>query len=418
MTALYGNNLKEDFLIFTLDGAGDGVCATVSKLEDGKLTRLAETPNRDSLGILWRYVTEEMGMRPVEHEYKIMGLAPYAHPEGIEKTYNVMKKLIRVDKLKFFSIMDKRAYKYFIRNNLRYHRFDNIAGAIQKLTEELLCEWIRNGINETGIHNIALAGGVFLNVKANMEIMYMPEVEKIFIFPSCSDESTAIGACYYGHHILFEYKLIKPIENIYFGPEFSKDEIIASIPKKYNYEEVDNIEKRVAELLAEGKIVARLDGRMEFGARALGNRSILANPSDANIVKILNEQIKNRDFWMPFAPTILFEREHEYIINPKNIEAPYMILAFKTVEKAKKELIAALHPADFTCRPQILKEDFNPKYYKILKEFEKLTGIGGVLNTSFNLHGEPIVCSPTDAIHTFENSKLQFLVMGNVLIYK
>jgi carbamoyltransferase len=417
-SAMYANNFDGDFLILTLDGSGDGVCATVSKVVDGKLTKLADTPNRDSLGILWRYVTEEMGMKPVEHEYKIMGLAPYAHPEHVEKTYKVMKKLIEVENLKFKSIMDRRGYKYFIRNDLRYHRFDNIAGALQRLTDELLCEWVRNAVKETGIHNVALAGGVFMNVKSNMEIMYMPEVENLFIFPSSSDESTAIGACYYGHEMLGEAGKIVPIKDLYLGPEFSDEQIKAAIPKNFNCEEVPDIEKMAAEMLADGKIVSRMSGRMEFGARALGNRTIMANASNQSVVKVLNDKIKNRDFWMPFAPTVLHERQNDYIMNPKKIDAPYMIICFKTKDLAKDHLIAGLHPADMTCRPQLLREDWNPKYYKIIKEYSKLTGMGGILNTSLNIHGEPVVCSPQDGIHTLECSGLEYMIMGKYMVSK
>jgi carbamoyltransferase len=307
------------------------------------------------------------------------------------------------------------------------YRFDWIAGAIQKLTEEVLVKWIQRAIETTGIRNVCLGGGVFMNVKANSQIMYETPVEELRICPSAGDESTAIGSAYHGYKMLCEQNSIefnpRPIPNLYLGPSYCEEEIGSAIEetglrKKYIVESIEDMTDQVAGLLAKGKIVARFSGRMEFGARALGNRSILADPSNMEIVKVLNKQIKQRDFWMPFAPTILEERQHDYIQNPKQIEAPHMVLAFNTNRLAWKELRAALHPYDNTCRPQILNEHSNKEYYDLVKKFEAITGIGGILNTSFNLHGEPIVCSPKDAIQTFENSGLGYLALGNFLISK
>ena len=180
----------------------------------------------------------------------------------------------------------------------------------------------------------------------------------------------------------------------------------------------ERIEEKIAELLVGDGVVARCSGRMEYGARALGNRSILANPSDHRVVPLINRMSKNRDFWMPFAPTILKEREADYLVNPKGLGSPYMMLAFPTQPKRRDELRAAIHPQDGTARPQILEEDVNPEYFRIIREFERRTGIGAVLNTSFNLHGEPLVSSPADAVDTFERSGLPHLALGHFLISK
>jgi len=163
--------------------------------------------------------------------------------------------------------------------------------------------------------------------------------------------------------------------------------------------------------------VARHAGREEFGARALGNRSILANPSDPRVIRIINEAIKARDFWMPFAPSLLSERASDYIVNPKRVPAPYMILTFDTSER-RRELTAAIHPYDFTVRPQVVERMWNPRYHAILKEFERLTGIGGLLNTSFNLHGFPIASSPWDSLDVFDRSGLTTLAIENWLVEK
>lgn len=275
---------------------------------------------------------------------------------------------------------------------------------------------------------MVLSGGIFHNVKANMCIGLLPEVETLTICTSPGDESTAIGAAYWGYeqeclrrNIPFEPQ---PLENLYLGPEYSEAEIEHSIVRFRGQELVCSVERSeriegcIAELLAAGNVVARFDGRMEFGARALGNRSLLAHPTDRQVINVLNHQIKNRDFWMPFACTILREKQHDYVHNPKCLPAPYMVLAFTTTPRAQVELAAAMHTADHTMCPQILDKATNPGYYEVLKKFEARTGIGGVLNTSCNLHGEPIVCSPDDALATFRRSGLRHLAIGNFLLSK
>jgi carbamoyltransferase len=171
---------------------------------------------------------------------------------------------------------------------------------------------------------------------------------------------------------------------------------------------------QVATLLRDNHILARCVGRMEFGQRALGNRSILANPSAFDNVRKINRQIKRRDFWMPFTPTILDYRARDYLVKPT--DCPFMTMAFDSTDLARKDLVAAVHPADYTVRPQILERSANPDYYTLIAEFEALTGIGGLLNTSLNLHGEPVVCSPDDAFHTFEHSELDAIVFDDFLI--
>jgi carbamoyltransferase len=433
-TAYFGSpwaSRKDKVLVLTLDGSGDGICATVNIGENGKIKRIAFTKSKASLGKIYSRITFLLGMKPWEHEYKVMGLAPYADSEGVKKSYQILDRLIGLSKdgLTFkpkTRLWTNYCYSY-LKEKLENHRFDWIAGAIQKLQEELVTQWVKNAITKTVLHKIACGGGSFMNVKTNMLIAELKGVEDLFIFPSCGDESLSIGAAYwiYSKWLEKNHKKIKipPLGPIYFGPEFSEEEIKKAIKekrieKKYRVRKEKDINKKIASLLVSRKIVARFSGRMEWGARALGNRSILMDPRNREGIRELNASIKQRDFWMPFAPTILYERQHEYLINPKNIESPYMIMAFRTTEKGKKDLSAALHPYDFTARPQILKKEFNPEYYNLIKEFEKKTGVGAVLNTSFNLHGEPIVCTPEDAISTFERSGLKFLALGNYLISK
>lgn len=260
-----------------------------------------------------------------------------------------------------------------------------------------------------------------MNVKANQYIAEMPEVDNVYVFPSGGDESGAIGAAVDGHLRMAKTPL-KPLRHLYLGTDVDEnlDELVkeAGIQERYEVEHCEDIEARVAQLLADGHVVSRFAGKMEWGARALGNRSILANPSNYNIIRIINEKIKNRDFWMPFAASVLQERAEDYIINPDKTEAPYMAITFDTTPLAKKEMPAAIHPYDFTVRPQIVTQEANPGYHKLIQEFEKITGIGAILNTSFNLHGEPNVQYLKDAIHTLDESGLNILAAENYLLTK
>ena len=265
-----------------------------------------------------------------------------------------------------------------------------------------------------------LSGGVFANVKLNYKILELPEVEELFIMPSPGDESLPLAVAALAY--LDETgERPEPLRELYLGPEFAEREIQKALEELsgFRVERLgEGVHGRVAELLARGFVVARFWGRMEFGARALGARSILADPRDLRVVERINRSIKHRDFWMPFAPTLLEERAGEYLVNPKGHYAPYMVIAFPTEPLAWEHFPAALHPRDKSTRPQVLRESWEPTYYFIVKRFDELTGVPAVLNTSFNLHGDPIVCSPADAVYTFLNSDLDALAIGQWIVYR
>ena len=415
-------------LVFSIDGEGDESTSATVNIFDGKnMERIAETKKEASLGYLYSLVTFYLGMKPNEHEFKVMGLAPYAKKEKVEKIYTLFKETLWLDGMNFKSKFRTQYFIYFLKDKMKGVRFDTIAGAVQRFTEDLLCDWVSNSIKQTGISSIALSGGVVMNVKACQKIAELPEVKEIFIVPSAADESTAIGACFYGYKHFCEINSLpfnpKQIESLYLGPEYSNKEIEKFLKenyysKKYRVDKIIDIEKKIASLLAKGEIVARLNGRSEFGARALGNRSILADPSNNQVVRVLNELIKDRDFWMPFTPSVLFEGSEKYMKNPRKLKAPYMVITFDSTTKGQEDLSAAIHPYDFTLRPQMVYKDWNLSYHRLISEFKKLRGISGILNTSFNLHGEPNVLSPKDAMHTFENSGLKYLALGNFLVSK
>lgn len=417
----------EKFLIITHDAEGDMLCGLVLKAGNNSFEVIRKIPAGNSMAALYGSVTSLMGMKINEHEYKIMGLAPYASEYEIKKTYPLFGSFIQINGSSISTRFGMRASYMYLARKLVGRRFDGIAGALQKAVEEKTIAWIKNLIAETGIHNIALGGGFFMNVKVNKLIGEMKQVKKLFICPSSGDESNAIGAAYWGYEWYCKKNSDnfspKPFSNLYLGPLFQEKEIeriLNDFKKldKFSIRAENNIERVIAELLSQGEIVARFNGRMEWGARALGNRSILADPRNPDAVRVINDQIKSRDFWMPFAPTILATRADDYLINLKKLSAPFMVLAFDTTELGRRDLRAAIHPYDYTARPQILEKDANRLYYKLIKEFEKLTGVGAVLNTSFNLHGEPIICSPEDAIKTFLNSGLQYLALENYLLVK
>ncbi|MFC1851423.1 carbamoyltransferase C-terminal domain-containing protein [candidate division CSSED10-310 bacterium] len=417
----FGSPMRGNVLALTTEGTGDYSNGTVSTFsETGRQEIAVDTENH--LGHIYQYITLLLGMKPSHHEYKIMGLAPYANRKELERSLKVFETILKVEGLHIkFNEKPRDLYFHFL-YSMQGHRFDGIAGALQQFLENLLTEWVQNCVSETGLKRIVFSGGVAQNIKACKKISELELVEDFFVCPAAGDPSLPIGACYY---TMFNYVtknnldlgIIKPLDNIYLGPEYTKEEIDSVLREKGIYSKFkvsDDFDPRdIAKLLAAGKIIARCSGRMEFGLRALGNRSILANPSDHHIVRKINDAIKFRDFWMPFTPTILSERESDYIVNPKSLKSPFMTMAFESTALAQKELIAALHPADLTVRPQILLENRNPGYYSILKEFEKLTGIGGVLNTSFNLHGMPIVLGPEEAIFTFESSQLDGVLIGD-----
>ena len=426
-SAYYGlRNQEKKGLVLTLDGEGDEACASVNVGED-VLQRIATTPWYKSLGYIYSQTTIFLGMKALEHEYKVMGLAPYAKDYFLQTYHRIFEPVIDVDEksLEFTSKFPLNRFILHLKQNAVGERFDNIAAAVQHLTEIVTTKWALAAIKKTGERDLYLGGGVFMNVKLNMKLSELDEVERIHPFPSCGDESNPFGACYYVYinHFSKPSSSTHRVKDLYLGPSYSNGQIEEFIKKtdlkrKYKIDFYDDVEGEIASLLAKGKVVARVAGKSEWGARSLGNRAILGNPSTMETFYNVNDQIKMRDFWMPFAPTILKERERDYIENEKNIEAPYMIMAFHSTKLAQKELIVGIHQADKTCRPQLLEKDWNPRYYKILKEFEGETGIGGVLNTSFNLHGNPMVCSPEDAIHTMDNSGLEYLAMENYLISK
>lgn len=417
---------KEDALIITLDGSGDGLSGTVSVVRDGQWQRLREISSFDSLGIVYGRTTQYLSMKPWEHEYKLMGMAPYCNESQAHKAYTIFSRYLTLSDdglgLHNPTRLWGNSLLRTMRQDFRNIRFDAVSAGVQLLQEKLVTQLVINWIRKTGISNVAVAGGSFMNIKANKLLMENSECRQLFVMPSGGDESCALGAALLAHNELSQ-KRNEPLTHLYWGTENLEEDILNTLRRyesQITFEKSRDIELATARLLEQHKIVGRVSGRMEWGARALGNRSIVANPSRMENLRDLNIAIKMRDFWMPFAPSILWECREEYAVFPvgKQINADLMTIGFDSTALAREHLKAALHPYDQTMRPQFVRSEYNPAYHRMISYFKQLTGIGGVLNTSFNLHGKPIVNDTEDAIETLLNSDLDAVTVNDFLIQK
>jgi len=414
----YGSPIRENnTLIITGDAWGDDTSGTIAIYDskDNEIKRVKEYDHKDfQLARIYRYTTLLLRMIPNEHEYKVMGLAPYYNGKMIQEVEKVYDKMLKINGLDFeFNSEIKDIYQY-LKENLNEFRFDHIAAGIQLFSEKILVEWFTNALKEYNSNSIVFSGGVSLNIKANLMISKIENLKKFFVCGGGGDETLPIGACY---HYAEQQKIEpKPLESLYLGTnaEYTDNEI--KIFDDYKVNKFENIEQ-VIDLVLENKILATCRGRAEMGPRSLGNRSILADPRETSNIQKINTAIKNRDFWMPFSPIVLSEYQSELIYNPKKLESPHMTIAFETVDGERK-IPAAIHQADKTARPQLLKKEVNPQLWELIKGFYDKTGVPSLLNTSFNLHGEPIVNNIHDALHVFENSKLDVLWLDRHIIQK
>jgi carbamoyltransferase len=402
----------DDALVLTLDGSGDGYSGSVWTFKDGQLDEKMRLSAYHSLGEIYTRVTQYLGMKPLEHEYKVMGLAPYAPDFLAKKGYEVFEKMFTVDGLRIRNTSGRWGLAFYdlLKSTLPGLRFDAVAAGLQARLEDVVTTWVSNWMSESKKNDLVLSGGVFMNVKLNGKLSRM--ARELFVFPSGGDESlalTAAGLAYYEE----TGKLPEELGPLYFGPEHEWD---GQTDLPVTVEKVSHPDKRAGELVAAGKIVARSSGRMEWGARALGNRSIMANASNLRSVWRINKAIKMRDFWMPFAPSVLDKWRDRYFEDARY--APYMVLAFDATELAREHIIAGLHQGDLSGRPQTVSRDWNPGYHRVLSVYENKTGMGGFLNTSFNLHGDPIVNTPEDALYTLVNSDLHYLFIDDYMVVK
>ena len=420
---------EDSNLVLTMDGFGDNVnySAYVFRKRKGNISSNKICSGDDFIiGRLYRYITLILGLKPNEHEYKVMGLAPYCKKQYYQPLLEKFKEIQDVEDLNFVYKNKPKDLYFSIKNLLDGERFDTISGALQAYTEYLIKKWVKNIIKTTGINKISIAGGVAMNVKANMLIAKLKEVRYLNVPPSPDDSSQGMGAIFaFMHdHKTIKNESIKPLYNAYFGriAKNSREEIISAIEdlKKTNLVKIFNYEPyKVAKYISNGLILARCVDKEEFGARALGNRSILADPRKQNAKKKINEKVKNRDFWMPFACSVLDSHSEKYfLLDSAKSSYSYMTLCAETTPKGSEYLQAAIHPYDETCRPHLVSEDNNKLYFDLIKQFGDITGVYGLLNTSFNHHGAPIVSNLEDALKVFFGSDLDGLIFNDNFIIK
>jgi len=411
---------KSDTLMLTIEGGGDDSSATVSTMDaDGAITELWRS-NRVQAGRLYAYVTLILGMKPCQHEYKVMGLAPYGTEYHGRRSLEFFRTVNRVAGTEIANDGNVPDLYYSVREALRGERFDGIAWGLQTWLEELMSEWVVANVRETGIANVVLSGGVAQNIKAVKALAALDEVEQIWAGPISGDGSIGVGAAWLATRMLDPQTELKGYTSIYLGTEHDAGAVDAAVrARKLNggFNTVDGpTADQVAGWIAEGHVVARFSGRMEFGQRALGNRSILADPRRKGSVEKVNRKIKYRDFWMPFTPSMTAAEADRLLVNPKGSYSPFMTQAFDLKDGYAEKLPAVIHPSDKTARPQMLKQADNPGYHEILTAFGARSGFECLMNTSFNLHGDAIVESPDDAIRTFLDSDLDILLFDDLAV--
>jgi len=414
-------NLTKKTIVVTVDGGGDGCNGSIWIYNKNKFSQVYKT-NICNIGRMYRYATLSLGFKPSEHEYKVMGLAGYGLKNN--KHYEYAKKIyedtLDVKGIEFFYKFKPKDNYFYFKNKLKNQRFDTISYAIQYNTERLLCKWFKNIYAKYKIGDFIFSGGVAENIKASKKILSLNGIKSLFVPPGPGDESISIGAAYIliNDKLKIQKKHISSMLNPYVGSSYKKNDLnFIFKSKKIRVKKVNN--KSVAKILNQGIPIARFStNKSEFGPRALGNRSIIASPKNAQVIHHINESIKIRDFWMPFAPSIISTDFKKLLINKKNSFHNFMTTSLDSTEFAKKNIPGALHPFDRTSRPHIVYKKYNKDYFNLILEFKKISGVGCLLNTSFNVHGEPIVNSPKDAIKTLLKTNLKYLLIDNFLISK
>jgi carbamoyltransferase len=423
----------EEALILSLDGTGEWTTTLMGHGRGTRIKRLREIAYPHSLGVLYGAVTQYLGYRVYQDEWKVMGLAALGSPRYAPQ----VRRLIRCQGGEFqlnldyfnFQYADKGAWfgprfaELFgaprrVDEPVESERFADLAASFQLVTEEIGLALVRHLLTiGGGCRKLCMAGGVALNAVLNGKILAETNVEELFVQPAAADNGAASGAALWVHHALGGARS-PSLRDVYLGPEYDAAQIEAALRAgSVRFQNHGDIGKRTAELLARGKVVGWFQGRMEYGPRALGNRSILADPRRAEMKDILNAKVKFREAFRPFAPAILAERVGDYFHMKKGAAFPFMTVVLPVRPEKRAEIAAVTHH-DGTARLQTVEKEINPRFHRLIGEFERLTTVPVVVNTSFNLAGEPIVCTPADAISTYLRSGIDALAMGDYLCEK
>lgn len=417
----------EKALCVTMDGCGDSISTAIWSFEDKKLSCLQQWTGESSLGWFYALGTEAIGWRQSMDEWKVMGLAPFGKPQpgklkGLHPVFENGELKEPFDFGEFGRWNEHGANHY---HNEKCKLFssavdelgmENFAAEVQRISEEQGMNLIEPWLKKLGTRNLLCAGGYFLNVKFNQKIWATGKLDKHWVYPNSGDGGLPVGAGLLVWHHTNPKEALKPLDNFYKGPGFTNDEIKTVLDDRLiNYSYHENIEEKTAELLEKNYVIGWFQGRMEVGPRALGGRSIIMSPLREENRDIINKKIKYRETFRPFCPAMLHEHANEYLVSPRDAE--YMVISFETKPGAKKRIPAAVH-IDETARPQMVKRERHPRYYDMIKAFGDRTNEYVILNTSFNIKGEPIVCNPRDALKCFYDTGMDALVLGNFLIEK
>lgn len=428
---VYYKSPWEHALILTIDGAGNFLSSIVAEGKAGKIKIIDKSFIPHSLGTFWGSITRVCGFKSgTRHGGKVTGLAALGKPEKLIEKF---RKAVWCDglqiKVKSELFFDEKVFvpnwssyePNRMKNYIGEATREDIAAAAQLRLEEVVCDLVKNARKIIKADKIVLAGGVFANVLLNQKIMELAEIDDVFIFPAMSDGGLALGAalnCLAGVKKREGSALLpKSLGPVYFGPEYTEKNILESINKfNLKFSKLTNPPEEIAKIIYNNKIVAFYNGRMEYGPRALGARSIIYAPIDPTANDWLNKKLRRSEF-MPFAPVTIIEHIKENYIGIVDdpLAAKYMTMTYNCTELMKKQAPACVH-VDGTARPQVIKREDNPYYYDIINEYKKLSGIPTLINTSFNMHEEPIVSTPEDAIRAFLDSGIDYLVMGQYIL--
>ncbi len=422
----------EEALILSLDGTGEWTTTLSGRGRGTRIEKFQQAVYPHSLGVLYGAITQFLGYQIYQDEWKVMGLSALGEPRFAERVRRLVRfeeGLFKLDLSYFnFQYADKTAWygprfeELFgpprqAEEPIDAQRFADLAASFQLVTEEIGLAVVRHLLKVGGgCRRLCMAGGVALNAVLNGKILAETDVTELFVQPAASDAGAALGAALYVHHAVAGGSRTEPMRHAALGPEYSDEQIrLALASSGLEAMRCEDIERESAELIAAGKVVAWFQGRMEYGPRALGQRSILADPRRAEMKDILNAKVKFREAFRPFAPAILAERAGEFFERAGSY--PYMTVVLP-VRAEKRAVIPAVTHNDGTARLQTVDRETSPRFYRLISAFAELTGVPVVVNTSLNLQGEPIVCAPADAISTFNRSGLDALAMGNYLCVK
>ena len=408
----YRTSGRDRVLLVVMDGYGTGECSTIWLGEGGRMQQLASIRSPHSLGNMYASATQALGFIPNRHEGKVLGLAAHGNPEPVRgRLLEHVRSGPGTYRIESMIDLERHARRF-----ARDLRREDVAAGFQSVLEGTGVAMVRHYVERYQTPHVAMAGGVMANVKFNQRIAEIPGVEDVWVFPAMADAGTAWGAALCDDATAAAAPAER-LRGVCLGPDYSGKEIEQALHRQ-NLQplQVDDLERSIAVLLTTGACVARFDGRMEFGPRALGHRTILVRATDPGTNDSLNKRLRRTEF-MPFAPVTLAEHAHTCYrnIDRGRSSAEFMTMTFDCTERMREQSPAAVH-VDHTARPQLVRRDVQPSYHRIVEEYYRLTGIPTVINTSFNMHEEPIVCSPDDAVRAFLDGDLEFLALGSHLV--